>query len=789
MKRPWLLLLLVVVVLLVLVACGEGKEEPVPAPPLAVEEPAAAVPAQAEPAQEVPAEVRYRLVYEAEDQGSIQGEQVQSVAEGQDGTAVVAVPAEGYHFLGWSDGLAQPERSDRQVTSDLQVTARFAADQYTLIYTAGENGAIEGPSTQKVDHGKTATTVTAIPNEGFHFTGWSDGLTTVRRSDRNITADATYTAGFATNHYTLTYMPEGGGRIEGENPQSVTHGGSGSEVVAVAERGQHFTGWSDGVASAARTDVEVSNDLAVSALFAVRNYTVGGRVSGLVEGAEVVLQNNGGGDLTVNADGEFVFAAALLDGASYAVTVLSEPGSPKQACTVAYGVGRIEAADVTDIEVDCVLQTYKVGGKVSGLPEGDRIVLRNNGGDDLTVPADGAFLFSKPLDDGSDYAVSVQRHPARANWTCSVENAAGTLAGQDVMDVDVACFVDAVVQPTPGIGKVRLTWNAEDFDKVTYNLCRAREEITGLEAGACAQLRDGVLEAGVSSGHAASGLVNDVAYWFRLEVLHANERRTYSKPVKAIPFGGLNDSGIDWCADNMSNRGQDGSRMDRVAGCQELSGPLPGQDGHVGRDADARAGKLKKKGSGAAGFDFTRVCANGEPAGEGKCPPNPALGSGRNNWACTLDNVTGLLWEVKEEGGVRGVDHTYTWHNPDAAANGGDPGVADGGACAGSRCDTQAYVQAVNAQGLCGATDWRLPTRKELLSIIDNGRYAPALDTRFFPRAKSAYLWTSSPYADQVNSAWQVYSLYGEADPGNKSQANAVRLVRGRTVTFGLENR
>jgi hypothetical protein len=202
----------------------------------------------------------------------------------------------------------------------------------------------------------------------------------------------------------------------------------------------------------------------------------------------------------------------------------------------------------------------------------------------------------------------------------------------------------------------------------------------------------------------------------------------------------------------------------------------------------ARARKLPKNGSGFAGFDFTKLCMNGEAAGEGQCPPNPLPGKDFNNWACTRDNVTGLIWEIKMDSGLRSMNNTYTWYTPDETINGGKTGPENGGACEGSACDTQAYLKAINEMALCGAGDWRLPTKKELLSIVDNGRFKPAVDPRFFPNTLSLHYWSSSPYSEDENSAWQVFFLYGEAYPNNKNETNHIRLVRGRTVTFGLDN-
>ncbi|MET0227073.1 MAG: hypothetical protein ABW187_11565, partial [Dokdonella sp.] len=80
--------------------------------------------------------------------------------------------------------------------------------------------------------------------------------------------------------------------------------------------------------------------------------------------------------------------------------------------------------------------SYLIGGTVSGL-EGSGLVLQQNGGDDLAVAADGAFVFRTALADGSAYAVSVLAQPAAPAQTCTVEGGAGTVAGADVNNVAV----------------------------------------------------------------------------------------------------------------------------------------------------------------------------------------------------------------------------------------------------------------------------------------------------------------------------------------------------------------
>lgn len=731
----------------------------------------------------------YTLTYTAGADGTIKGISPQAVEHGGNGSPVTAAPGKNYHFAGWSDGVRSASRTDRKVTQDIAVTARFAIDQHTLSYTAAEHGSIAGAKSQKVDHGGAGKPVKATPEVGYHFVGWSDGVKSASRTDSKVTADLAATADFALNQYTLRYSAKEHGSIEGATTQTVNHGGVASEVTANPDKGYHFAGWSDGLTTPARSDAKVTSNLTVSANFAINTYSTGGTVTGLVEGTKLVLQNNAGDDLAITAEGDFKFATELVNASSYEVSVLTQPTSPNQTCTVTAGSGIITAENVTDVNVACVLTTYTVGGTLSGLPEGDQVVLQNNKGNNLFLKTNGSFVFSKALDDGSDYEVEVHRQPKKPNWTCAVANGSATLAGQNVTDVGVDCYPEVVPQVTAGIRKVTLDWNRADFPKgVVFNLCRAQEDIANGGFSSCQELKGGALTAKVSNPLVISALTNDTPYWFQLEAHYPGGRQTLSKIVKTIPFGGLSDSGIDWCANDISNRFSGGTKSEKSRSCKALAATHPGQDAFYGRDASARARKLKKTGYGSAGFDFTKLCRSGEMAGEGKCPPNPLPGGGRNNWACTRDNVTGLTWEVKTDSGLQGKANTYTWYNPTKAVNGGKPGVKNGGSCTGSTCDTAAYVKAVNELGLCSASDWRLPTKRELLSVVDNGHFKPAADVRFFPNALSSYYWSSSPYPDQGDSAWQVYFLYGEASSNNKSQKNHIRLVRGRTVTFGLDN-
>ena len=206
-------------------------------------------------------------------------------------------------------------------------------------------------------------------------------------------------------------------------------------------------------------------------------------------------------------------------------------------------------------------------------------------------------------------------------------------------------------------------------------------------------------------------------------------------------------------------------------------------DGHYGRDAANTAGVLTKTGAGNAGFDFSKIANNGTTLAAGA-----ALGTAATDWACTRDNVTGLTWEVKTTSGLRSSSHTYTWYSTDAATNGGNAGSLGTDTCGGTlsaysnQCNTANYVAAVNATALCGYSDWRLPSLRELQSLVDFGVPAsPFIDTSYFPNTQINWYGTANTVSQTPTQLWSVPFYNTLTNPTFKAQAalGYFRLVRG----------
>ena len=325
------------------------------------------------------------LTYSAGLHGTLEGETTQTLEAGQNGTAVTAVPDTGYAFSGWSDGVTDNPRTDLNVAADIAVTANFNVP-VTLTYTSGPNGRIDGPSTQTVGAGGTGSAVTAAPDPGFGFLRWDDGRTDNPRTDMDVVADLAVAALFA-EAFELQYVAGANGSIEGEGTQVITLGGSGSPVTAVPDEGYGFLQWSDGNTDNPRTDIDVSEDLSVTAQFAERftlEYAAGenGALSG--ETAQSVLSGTDGTPVTAEPNQGYSFDQ-WSDG---------NTDNPRTDTAVSGNIS------VTANFVPRVTLVYAAGehGSVSG--ELTQELEPGTSGTAVTATPDGGYLFSQ-WSDGS----------------------------------------------------------------------------------------------------------------------------------------------------------------------------------------------------------------------------------------------------------------------------------------------------------------------------------------------------------------------------------------------------
>ena len=164
--------------------------------------------------------------------------------------------------------------------------------------------------------------------------------------------------------------------------------------------------------------------------------------------------------------------------------------------------------------------------------------------------------------------------------------------------------------------------------------------------------------------------------------------------------------------------------------------------GQIRSDADAFRGDFD---STLNTHSYVKLDANGND-----------LARDAESWTMVRDKVTGLIWEVKtNDCSIHDRNHTYAWNN------------------------TTKFIAAVNGETFGGFSDWRLPSMKELSTLVKSEKLNPAIDTGFFPHTVSSYYWSSTTHANFTGISWYVNFGYGNVNYKYRSSSYYVRAVRG----------
>jgi hypothetical protein len=98
----------------------------------------------------------------------------------------------------------------------------------------------------------------------------------------------------------------------------------------------------------------------------------------------------------------------------------------------------------------------------------------------------------------------------------------------------------------------------------------------------------------------------------------------------------------------------------------------------------------------------------------------------------------------------------------------------------GSQKTWQEALSFANSRTLCGYSDWRLPNRKELMSLVDRSQSGPALPSGHpFDNVLSDFYWSSTTNGNDTETAWSVYMYGGNVQEYNKAAEAYLWPVRG----------
>ncbi len=153
-------------------------------------------------------------------------------------------------------------------------------------------------------------------------------------------------------------------------------------------------------------------------------------------------------------------------------------------------------------------------------------------------------------------------------------------------------------------------------------------------------------------------------------------------------------------------------------------------------------------------------------------------------WTCVHDTKNSLMWEVKaKDDAMRNANNLYSWYNPNISDYLGSTikGIPNGGRCKGEAgCDTHAYVKAMNEQNYCGHSDWHLPTKDQMQTLVylDNGDESVKINKQYFPETMPSWYWTSTENSNKDELAWYILFRNGLALNDLKERSKHIRLVR-----------
>ena len=151
-------------------------------------------------------------------------------------------------------------------------------------------------------------------------------------------------------------------------------------------------------------------------------------------------------------------------------------------------------------------------------------------------------------------------------------------------------------------------------------------------------------------------------------------------------------------------------------------------------------------------------------------------------WLMVRDNVTGLIWEIKQNSdkiedfsNPHDADNEYSWYDSEADSEDEKGFINDNN-------NTEFFINSLNESRFGGFNDWRMPDLKELLSIVDLSIHDPSINTTYFNNAKSSSYWTSNTYTNLESNAWLLRFDHGSTYYKHKSNIYNVRAVRNSII-------
>jgi len=197
--------------------------------------------------------------------------------------------------------------------------------------------------------------------------------------------------------------------------------------------------------------VDYTQSTVQSLSYPVKDYFVRGTVSGLSGSGPILVKKNSDTDHSLLVNGSYSFPVKVASGAAYSVSVTTQPTYPWQTCSLSNATGTVTNADITNVNLSCVINTYTLGSGasgVTGLGTGESVTI--NYGSGPVVITDPSNSYTSPaLNSGSSYNLSLTSSPPGKTCTISAPGPllSGTVLGNN-LTAQIICKTGKITSGT-----------------------------------------------------------------------------------------------------------------------------------------------------------------------------------------------------------------------------------------------------------------------------------------------------------------------------------------------------
>jgi uncharacterized repeat protein (TIGR02543 family) len=386
---------------------------------------------------------------------------------------LVAAPASGYRFVGWTgdvDGIENVEAPSTTVTmnGDYSITANFeaiSAEQCSLTVSSSDGGVVTTPGEGMFTYDiGTVVSLVAVPATGYQFVNWTGDVGTfanINAASTTITVncDCSVTANFeviAPVQYGLTISSTAGGSVSTPGEGTFTYEcGTAVSVVASPATGYKFVNWTGDVDA-------IANINAVSTTITVNgDYSITAHFEAIPTGQySLTITSSSGGWVTSPGIGPFSYDSGAV------VSLVASPTCIYQYQFVSW-TGDVDTIANTSAPSTTITMNgnYSIQANFEAIPTSQySLTISSTAGGSVTTPGEGTFVGDAGL------LVNLVATPATGyqfvNWTGNVGTIANVNAASTTIILNGSYSIRANFATIPG-AQYSLTISSTDGGSVT----------------------------------------------------------------------------------------------------------------------------------------------------------------------------------------------------------------------------------------------------------------------------------------------------------------------------------